>query len=336
MKHGNPSKAYERAGPCARAGGGSLPGRGRLLFEGDLVDVAPFPMLTRLQGCDDRVMGLVEMLRRVLVLRRIAASDVTAGEAESKMDPGITCLQALLAPLAARYDLPDLVEMGAWTVRRALCCHRIKGMKDCRVRRICGPGSSKAIRQIAQGHARAGVSPAAVGDHPEGSGRLSEIGDHQERFAHVLPHGVAAEGHDAPHTCCRGCRNAVLGILDDQRFVSLRHGAFPEPEGRYRAPASWRPRCPPPARGSSERFLSSPRCPGRHGPTPRRMWKPRPIASRPSMLRARCGPRQDAEAGVPTVSFSCRSRSLPCAAGPPALSVPAGRQGCAQRGGAQG
>ena len=47
-------------------------------LHGDLVDEAPQPILTPLERLHDRVRGGVEVLRRVLVLRGIAATDVTA------------------------------------------------------------------------------------------------------------------------------------------------------------------------------------------------------------------------------------------------------------------
>ena len=42
---------------------------------------------------------LVEVLRRVLVFRTIAATDVPALEAETQVNPLIACLQTLLAPV---------------------------------------------------------------------------------------------------------------------------------------------------------------------------------------------------------------------------------------------
>src|SRR4051795_886313 len=62
-----------------------------------LVDVAPEPVLARLDGLDDGVAGGMEVLRRVLVLRGIAAADLAAGETQPQMDPGVAHLQALFA-----------------------------------------------------------------------------------------------------------------------------------------------------------------------------------------------------------------------------------------------
>src|SRR3954452_14292079 len=87
--------------------------------EDDLVDVAPAPVLTRLEGADDRVIGAVEMLGGVLVLGVVATADVAADHAQSQMDPGIADGEAFLAPLrCTRRDLLDLIEMGAGTAHR--------------------------------------------------------------------------------------------------------------------------------------------------------------------------------------------------------------------------
>src|SRR5918993_688620 len=79
----------------------------------DLVDEAPHPVLTRLERLHDRVRGGVEVLRRVLVLRGIATTDVAANAAEPQMDPGVADLQALLAALGRpRANVANLIEMG--------------------------------------------------------------------------------------------------------------------------------------------------------------------------------------------------------------------------------
>jgi hypothetical protein len=70
-------------------------------------------VLTRLERLDDRVMGLVEVLCRVLVFRSVAASDVPADEAQAQVHPGITCFQTILAALRAGDDVSDLIEVGA-------------------------------------------------------------------------------------------------------------------------------------------------------------------------------------------------------------------------------
>jgi hypothetical protein len=59
--------------------------------------------------------GRVKMPGRVLVLRRIAAADVPAGETQAQMNPGISHFEALLAALRVRMNVPNLVEMRAWS-----------------------------------------------------------------------------------------------------------------------------------------------------------------------------------------------------------------------------
>jgi len=51
------------------------------------------------------------MFGRVLVLRRIAAADVAAFQAQAQVDPTVARLQAFLAAASMRRDLPDLIEM---------------------------------------------------------------------------------------------------------------------------------------------------------------------------------------------------------------------------------
>src|SRR5690242_17742212 len=54
-----------------------------------LIHITPSPALIGLERLDDRVSGCMEMLGRVLVLRRIAAAYVTAGQAQAQMQPAV-------------------------------------------------------------------------------------------------------------------------------------------------------------------------------------------------------------------------------------------------------
>jgi hypothetical protein len=76
-----------------------------------LVDIAPYPVLSRLEGLDDRMAGGVEMLGSMPVLGRVAATYVPTGETESKVDPGITDFQTVLTPLGTRGDVMYLIKM---------------------------------------------------------------------------------------------------------------------------------------------------------------------------------------------------------------------------------
>ena len=60
-----------------------------------VVDVAPSPVLARLEGLDNWMAGLLVMGGRVTVRRRVAASDVPAGQAEPQMYPAVPRRKAL-------------------------------------------------------------------------------------------------------------------------------------------------------------------------------------------------------------------------------------------------
>ena len=70
--------------------------------EEHFVYVAPSPVLARLEGLHDGVLGLMEVLGGVLVLGGIAAAHVAADEAFAQVHPGVAHLQAFLAAFAAR------------------------------------------------------------------------------------------------------------------------------------------------------------------------------------------------------------------------------------------
>jgi hypothetical protein len=87
------------------------------LLKHHLVDVAPAPVFSRLEGLDNRVVGRVEMLRRVLVLRGVAASDMPANQALAQVNPAIASFQTVLTAIRARRDLSYLIQM------TTLYCH---------------------------------------------------------------------------------------------------------------------------------------------------------------------------------------------------------------------
>ena len=76
------------------------------LRDHQLVDVAPLPVLTRLERPHDRMLGGVEVLRRVAVGRGIAAAHVAAGETQPQVHPlganGETVLAAIGAGVTSR------------------------------------------------------------------------------------------------------------------------------------------------------------------------------------------------------------------------------------------
>jgi hypothetical protein len=75
----------------------------------DLVHVAPYPVLARLKGPDERVRRGVEVPGGVPVLGTVATADVAADEALPEVHPRVAHLQALLAPVCAGFDVLDLV-----------------------------------------------------------------------------------------------------------------------------------------------------------------------------------------------------------------------------------
>src|SRR6266540_2152505 len=83
-------------------------------LEDHLVDVAPAPVLTRLEGLDQRIVRVAVVLRRVLVGRVVTAAYVAAAQAQSQVDPLTADLQALLAALwRVRADVVHLVQVRA-------------------------------------------------------------------------------------------------------------------------------------------------------------------------------------------------------------------------------
>ena len=57
--------------------------------------------------------GRAKMFRGVLVLGGVAAPDVPASQAHPQMNPAVLHLQTFLAACGARFDIADLIEMGA-------------------------------------------------------------------------------------------------------------------------------------------------------------------------------------------------------------------------------
>jgi hypothetical protein len=79
-----------------------------------LVDIAPTPIVARLEAPDDGVLGLVKVFGRVRVRRIVAAADVPADQAQPQMNPGAVDREAFLAAVrGSRGHVPDLVEMPA-------------------------------------------------------------------------------------------------------------------------------------------------------------------------------------------------------------------------------
>jgi hypothetical protein len=84
-----------------------------VFLEHYFVDVAPHPIFAWLDGTDDGMFDGVKVLRGMLVLGTVAASDVTAGQTQTQMDPFVPHLEAFLTALGFRLYVADLIGVGA-------------------------------------------------------------------------------------------------------------------------------------------------------------------------------------------------------------------------------
>jgi hypothetical protein len=75
------------------------------------VHVTPAPILSRLEGLDDRMLTFVEMLPGVLQRRGITAADVTAGKAQAQVYPARADSQAFLAAFGTRRYIANHFQM---------------------------------------------------------------------------------------------------------------------------------------------------------------------------------------------------------------------------------
>ena len=86
-------------------------GRG---LEHQAIDVAPTPVLARLEAAHDRVLRCPEVFGRVPIDRIVAAADVTAAKAKAKVNPLRAHGEAFLASFRrVGFLLPDLIQMRA-------------------------------------------------------------------------------------------------------------------------------------------------------------------------------------------------------------------------------
>jgi hypothetical protein len=82
-------------------------------FELDFIDIAPTPVFAGLVGFDDGMVNSVEVLRRVLVLRGVAAADMAASHAEAQVNPCVAHFQTFFAAVRVRFHMPDLIHVSA-------------------------------------------------------------------------------------------------------------------------------------------------------------------------------------------------------------------------------
>jgi hypothetical protein len=76
-----------------------------------LIDVAPHPCFSGLNGSHQRVFGGVKVLGRVLILRRITTADVSAFQTQTQVDPPVAEFHAFSANVCRGGGHADLIEM---------------------------------------------------------------------------------------------------------------------------------------------------------------------------------------------------------------------------------
>lgn len=81
-------------------------------FKHPTVDIAPRPVLTRLDRSHDGMVGLAKVLRSVLVFGGVAATNVAALQTESQVNPGIAGFQAFFATLGTGLNSLNLSHVG--------------------------------------------------------------------------------------------------------------------------------------------------------------------------------------------------------------------------------
>jgi hypothetical protein len=82
-------------------------------FKLEFVKVTPTPLVARFDRPHDRMPGRMEMLRRVFVLGRIAATHMAADHAHPQVNPGVVHFQTLFTAVCTRRHIFDLVDMVA-------------------------------------------------------------------------------------------------------------------------------------------------------------------------------------------------------------------------------
>src|SRR5690348_7594567 len=88
----------------------SVSGRSSRL-EHHLIDVTPDPILSRLEGLNDRMVGRVKMPGSMLILRIVTAAYMSTRETEAQVHPGISNFQTVLTSIGARCDVLYLIKM---------------------------------------------------------------------------------------------------------------------------------------------------------------------------------------------------------------------------------
>jgi hypothetical protein len=79
-----------------------------------LVHVAPDPALPRLDGTHERMLRPMIVFGGVLVLGRVAAANLPAGETHAKVNPRVTFFDALFTLVLLGFSNLNLIEVGAF------------------------------------------------------------------------------------------------------------------------------------------------------------------------------------------------------------------------------
>jgi len=79
----------------------------------DLIDIAPTPAFAGLNRLHDRMIHGVEVLCRMLVLRRIAAAHMAAYHALSQVNPSVPHFDALDTRARGWFHMLNLTQVGA-------------------------------------------------------------------------------------------------------------------------------------------------------------------------------------------------------------------------------
>lgn len=82
----------------------------------NLVDITPYPRLTWFDRTNQGMLHLLEMLRRMLVFRRVAAAYVSADKTQSQVNPSVSHFHALFADVRFGCFNFDLIEVRASVV----------------------------------------------------------------------------------------------------------------------------------------------------------------------------------------------------------------------------
>src|SRR5690349_1798466 len=83
--------------------------RGPAQLSHHLIDIAPGPALSRLDGAHHGMAAGMEMFGSVLVLGRIAASHMATLHAQAQMDPGVAYLHAVFTDMRVALGNFDLI-----------------------------------------------------------------------------------------------------------------------------------------------------------------------------------------------------------------------------------